>query len=61
MKYEITNTTTNEKKIVSLAEAAEIAGLWEEDIEWAVEEEGRCDGPEHLILPLDASGNVIRW
>jgi hypothetical protein len=41
---------------VSLAQAAEIMGLGEDEILWAVEEEGRCDTEAYIVVDaLDAA------
>lgn len=36
---------------VSLEHAATVVELDETDIEWAIEEEGRCDGEKFIIVP----------
>jgi hypothetical protein len=41
---------------VSLAEAAEITGLGEDEILWAVEGEGRCDTEAYIVVDaIDAA------
>lgn len=47
--YESDGTTLRAASI-SLAVAAGLAELDETEIEWAIEEEGRCDGPEFIIV-----------
>ncbi len=44
---------------VSLAQAAEITGLGEDEIFWAVEEEGRCETEAHIVVDAVDVAEVI--
>jgi hypothetical protein len=51
--YQIINLQTGEFSAVSLDEAAEIASLDPQDIEWAIEEHGVCETDTHQITKLN--------
>ncbi len=44
---------------VSLTEAAEITGLAEDEILWAIEEEGRCDTEAYIVVDGADMAQVI--
>ncbi len=44
---------------VSLAQAAEITGLGEDEILWAIEEEGRCDTEAYVVVDAVDLAKVI--
>ena len=50
-KYLVVNIRTLNSTLVDLDEAARITELDPEEIEWAIEEVGRCDTEEWAILP----------
>jgi hypothetical protein len=51
VRYLLVNTKTLESTLVNLDEAARITELEPDDIEWAIEQVGRCDAEEWAILP----------
>lgn len=44
---------------VSLAQAAEITGLGEDEILWAIEEEGRCETETYIVVDAVDAGEVM--
>jgi hypothetical protein len=54
-KYLVVNIKTRESTLVDLDEAARIAELDPDEIEWAIEQVGRCDTEEWAILPEGAT------
>jgi hypothetical protein len=54
-RYLVVNTSTLESVLVDLDEAVRITELDPDDIEWAIEQVGRCDVEEWAILPEGAA------
>ena len=52
-KYLLVNTNTLQSAIVDLDEAARVTELDPDEIEWAIEQVGRCDTEKWAILPDD--------
>ncbi len=44
---------------VSLAQVAEITGLGEDEILWAIEEEGRCDTEAYTVVDAADAAEVM--
>ena len=44
---------------VSLAQAAEITGLGEDEILWAIEEEGRCETEAYIVVDAVDVAEVV--
>jgi hypothetical protein len=55
LKYLLVNTNTLLSRLVSLDEAARITELCPDEIEWAIEQVGRCNTEEWAILPEGAT------
>jgi len=53
--YLLVNTISSESRLVDLDEAARITELDPDELEWAIEQVGRCDTDEWAILPEDAT------
>lgn len=49
--YQMVNISTFETSLVSLDEAVTVMELDPDEIEWALEEFGRCDGELYTLLP----------
>lgn len=54
-KYLVVNTKTLDQIVVDIDAAARIADLDPDEIEWAIEQMGRCDVEEWAILPEGAT------
>ena len=48
--FVIFDLSTRQTQLVTLEEAARIAQLNEVDIQWSIEEFGRCETDEHIIV-----------
>jgi len=53
--YLLVNRISSESRLVDLDEAARITELDPDEIEWAIEQVGRCDVEEWAILPEGAT------
>ncbi len=49
-KYLVVNIDTRESTLTSLKKAARITELDPDEIEWAIEEVGRCDAEDWTVL-----------
>jgi hypothetical protein len=54
-KYLLVNTQTLKSALVDLDEAARATELDPDEIEWAIEQVGRCDTDDWAILPEGAT------
>ena len=54
-KYLLVNTNTLQSAIVDLDEAARVTELDPDEIEWAIEQVGRCDTEKWAIVPEGAT------
>ena len=54
-KYLVVNIKTLDSVVVDLDEAARITQLDPDEIEWAIEQVGRCDTEKCAVLPEGAA------
>jgi hypothetical protein len=57
--WAVIEIATGSVQQVSLAEAAEITGLGEDEILWAIEEEGRCETGVYVVVDAVDAAEVM--
>ena len=57
--WAVIEIATGSVQEVSLAQAAKITGLGEDEILWAIEEEGRCDTEAYIVVDQVDAAEVV--